>query len=203
MFADTLGNMFALAEFCCDRSDRHKIRQRPAIAPDPRFGCLLSAADWAALPQAVRTRFGRKARGTATISYIGTVDACTMSRTGRFLAQLARLIPAPDEIFIVADGCTDGTADLVRVACPQARLIEHATGAGSVASRDEMARASACDILLSLDDDSYPIELDAIVAVVREIGQRVGLATPNIDALLGLTRLMARVRGLYPEQSDA
>ena len=44
-----------------------------------------------------------------------------------------------------------------------------------------------------------PIELDAIVAVVREIGQRVGVATPNIDALLGLTRLMARVRGIYPD----
>lgn len=43
-----------------------------------------------------------------------------------------------------------------------------------------------------------PIELDAIVAVVREIGQKVGVPTPNIDALLGLTRLFARVRGLYP-----
>jgi 2-dehydropantoate 2-reductase len=42
-----------------------------------------------------------------------------------------------------------------------------------------------------------PIELDAIVAVVREIGQKVGVPTPNIDALLGLTRLFARVRGLY------
>lgn len=43
-----------------------------------------------------------------------------------------------------------------------------------------------------------PVELDALVAVVREIGQHLGLATPNIDALLGLTRLMARTRGLYP-----
>jgi 2-dehydropantoate 2-reductase len=42
------------------------------------------------------------------------------------------------------------------------------------------------------------IELDAIVGVVREIGQRVGVATPAIDALLGLTRLFARRRGLYP-----
>jgi 2-dehydropantoate 2-reductase len=42
------------------------------------------------------------------------------------------------------------------------------------------------------------IELDAIVGVVREIGQRVGVATPAIDALLGLTRLFARERGLYP-----
>lgn len=43
-----------------------------------------------------------------------------------------------------------------------------------------------------------PVELDALVGVVREIGQRVGVATPNIDALLGLTRLFAQVRGLYP-----
>ena len=42
------------------------------------------------------------------------------------------------------------------------------------------------------------LELDALVTSVREIGARMGLATPNIDALLGLTRLMARQRGLYP-----
>jgi 2-dehydropantoate 2-reductase len=43
-----------------------------------------------------------------------------------------------------------------------------------------------------------PIELDAIVGVVREIAERLRIATPNIDALLGLTRLYAQVRGLYP-----
>ena len=41
------------------------------------------------------------------------------------------------------------------------------------------------------------IELDALVAAVREIGQQVGVATPYTDAMLGLTRLMARGRGLY------
>jgi 2-dehydropantoate 2-reductase len=41
------------------------------------------------------------------------------------------------------------------------------------------------------------IELDALVAAVAEIGQKVGVATPYTDALLGLTRLMARERGLY------
>jgi 2-dehydropantoate 2-reductase len=42
------------------------------------------------------------------------------------------------------------------------------------------------------------LELDAIVGVVREIAQRIDVATPNIDALLGITRLFARMRGLYP-----
>lgn len=43
-----------------------------------------------------------------------------------------------------------------------------------------------------------PIELDAIVGAVQELGARTGVATPNIDALLGLTRLFAQSRGLYP-----
>lgn len=41
-----------------------------------------------------------------------------------------------------------------------------------------------------------PLEIDALVGAVREIGHHLGLPTPNIDALLGLVRLMARVRGL-------
>ena len=43
-----------------------------------------------------------------------------------------------------------------------------------------------------------PIELDAIVGAAHELGRSVNLPTPNIDALLGLTRLSARARGLYP-----
>lgn len=43
------------------------------------------------------------------------------------------------------------------------------------------------------------IELDAIVTAVWEIGQRLGVATPSIDALLGLTRLFGRTHGLYPQ----
>ena len=42
------------------------------------------------------------------------------------------------------------------------------------------------------------IELDALVGAVRDIGQHLQLPTPGIDALLGLTRLMAQTRGLYP-----
>jgi 2-dehydropantoate 2-reductase len=41
-----------------------------------------------------------------------------------------------------------------------------------------------------------PIETEALLGAVREIGQRVGVPTPHLDGLLGLTRLMARTRGL-------
>jgi 2-dehydropantoate 2-reductase len=43
------------------------------------------------------------------------------------------------------------------------------------------------------------IELDAIVGAVQEIARRLGIAAPNIDALLGLTRLFGRVHSLYPQ----
>ena len=42
------------------------------------------------------------------------------------------------------------------------------------------------------------VELDALVGAVKELGGLTGVATPFTDALLGLGRLHARVRGLYP-----
>ncbi|MES2413101.1 MAG: 2-dehydropantoate 2-reductase [Pseudomonadota bacterium] len=42
-----------------------------------------------------------------------------------------------------------------------------------------------------------PVELDALVSAVRELGQLTGVTTPFTDALLGLARLNTRVRGLY------
>ena len=43
-----------------------------------------------------------------------------------------------------------------------------------------------------------PLEIDALVGVVREIGAHLRITTPNIDALFGLVRLMAQQQGLYP-----
>jgi 2-dehydropantoate 2-reductase len=42
-----------------------------------------------------------------------------------------------------------------------------------------------------------PVEIDALVTVVKEMGEMTGVPTPFTDALLGLSRLHARVHGLY------
>jgi 2-dehydropantoate 2-reductase len=42
------------------------------------------------------------------------------------------------------------------------------------------------------------VELDALVSGVQELGQLTQVSTPFTDALLGLSRLHAQVRGLYP-----
>lgn len=52
--------------------------------------------------------------------------------------------------------------------------------------------------MLADADEGRPVELDALVTAVHEIGLRVGVPTPATDGLLGLARLAARVRGLYP-----
>jgi 2-dehydropantoate 2-reductase len=41
------------------------------------------------------------------------------------------------------------------------------------------------------------VEIDALVTVVKEMGAMTGVTTPFTDALLGLSRLHARVHGLY------
>jgi 2-dehydropantoate 2-reductase len=42
-----------------------------------------------------------------------------------------------------------------------------------------------------------PVELDALVTVVKELGGLTKVPTPFTDALLGLARLQAQVKGLY------
>ena len=96
----------------------------------------------------------------------------------RTLAQIARLNPQPDEILVVANGGDNGTAGFIRAEYPNIHLNIHEYSHGSVHSRNEMAFATACDVFLSLDDDSHPIETDAI-ARVRDLfdkNRRLGVA---------------------------
>ena len=83
----------------------------------------------------------------------------------RTCAVLRKLDPAPDEVVICADGCTDDTVDFLRQNYPDFQLTVHPTGLGSTRSRDELMRAAKSDLVLSLDDDSNPIEPDAIARI--------------------------------------
>lgn len=62
---------------------------------DLRFRALLPAAEWAALPLAVRRRFSKRMSPGATVVYRGEVAHVHVSLMGRLLAQACRLIGAP------------------------------------------------------------------------------------------------------------
>ena len=62
---------------------------------DLRFRRLLPAADWAALPEAVRQRFSHRLEGGATIVYAGRVTAMRRNLAGTLLAHALRLLGAP------------------------------------------------------------------------------------------------------------
>jgi 2-dehydropantoate 2-reductase len=96
--------------------------------------------------------------------------------------------------------------DLVRAFCARAMLEAGAIGktigcdiTQSPADRNAItAKLGAFKTSMLQDVEAgRSIELDAIVGAVFEIGQRLGLPTDNIGAILGLTRLFAQGRGLY------
>jgi GT2 family glycosyltransferase len=96
-----------------------------------------------------------------------------LRRTCRVLRDLN---PPPLEILITADGCTDDTVPVVKSELPNATLILNETGRGSVASRDRMMREARGELVLALDDDSYPEQTDCIARFVSLFENRPQLA---------------------------
>ena len=105
-------------------------------------------------------------------------------------------------------GATSGRIvgdDLVRAFCESAMREAQEIGARigcpiaeTPADRIEVTRKLG-DFKSSMLQDAEagrPLELDALAGAVREIGALVGVPTPTVDALFGLTRLSAEMRGL-------
>jgi hypothetical protein len=77
-----------------------ELRREPQPQPRPelgdlRFRALMSEAEWASLPPAIRRRFSKRLAGGQTIVYAGEILESWMSRLGWWLAQAARLIGGP------------------------------------------------------------------------------------------------------------
>jgi hypothetical protein len=62
---------------------------------DLRFRKLLTAAAWQRLPHPIRDRFAKRVQGGQSVVYTGVVTEMHVTRAGRMLVNLARLIGAP------------------------------------------------------------------------------------------------------------
>ena len=95
------------------------------------------------------------------------------------LHVLKTLDPKPLEVLITADGCSDDTVEMVKRELASARLIINEVGIGSVASRDRMMREARGDLVLALDDDSYPEQMDCLATLqgLFENSPRLAIAT--------------------------
>jgi GT2 family glycosyltransferase len=104
----------------------------------------------------------------------GRID--DLRRTFRVLQELS---PQPMEVLVTMDGCATDVLEAVKAELPEARLFVNQVGLGSVASRDRMMREAQGDLVLALDDDSYPEQIDCISRIVPFFEQRPRLAVLN------------------------
>jgi 2-dehydropantoate 2-reductase len=100
--------------------------------------------------------------------------------------------------------CEDaGTLKLVRAMMQEAEAVAAKLGVVMPITLDRRLEgaASVGDHKTSMLQDlerRRPMEIDAVVASVAEVGRMVGVPTPAIDSVLALVRQGARLLGLYP-----
>jgi len=99
--------------------------------------------------------------------------------------------------------CTDrGTRGVARAMMLEAQEIAEKLGVGFPIDVDRRIAGGAevgahrTSMLQDLDQ-GRPMEIDALVGSVQELGRVTGTPTPAIDTVLALVQLRARVAGLY------
>ena len=78
------------------------------------------------------------------------------------LAVLEKLNPKPFEILVTVDGSSDGTIEETLRKYPHVVLNVNSVNKGSIASRHRMMMMARGDLVLALDDDSYPEEKNCL-----------------------------------------
>ncbi len=97
----------------------------------------------------------------------------------------------------------DGTRAVARAMMLEAQAIGEATGARFLVGVDRRIKgagdvgAHKTSMLQDLER-GRPMEIDALVASIQELGRMTGKPTPTLDVVLALVRRLALERGCYP-----
>jgi FkbM family methyltransferase len=116
--------------------------------------------------------------------------------------EIDKFTPAPNEIIICLDGCSDGSKEMLTREFPNYRVLENAVQEGSIPSRDRAFRIVKSDLILTLDDDSYPTDpafMEKVRAIVEQHPEAGAITFPEVrnDGRAANPRRTETSRGHY------
>jgi len=102
---------------------------------------------------------------------------------------------------LVAIAGDAGTRAVARAMMVEAQAVGAALGVSFPVDIDQRIAGAAAvgahkTSMLQDLERGRPMEIDALVTAVQELGERVGVATPTIDTVLALVKRLAAERGL-------
>ncbi len=154
----------------------------PARLGDIRFRQLMRPKDWAALPAAVKRRFGHRVKGAQSQIYRGYVTQTQMNLAGRLFAQTLRLIGAPLPI----DHANEGQAAVVTV-------TEDHAGCGQFWSRQYGRRTGFPQVIHSSKRFAGPTGLEEYIG--HGIGMTLTLAVEDETLLFQSAQYFVTLMG--------
>lgn len=149
---------------------------------DAVTGALRNAGFDAEASNDVRRELWYKLWGNMTLNPLSAVTGATADR----------MLSDPLLVRFCAECMREAAAVGEKIGCPIGHSPEDRL--------DVARRLGAFKTSMLQDVEAHrAVELDTLVTAVHEIAQRVQMPTPNIDALLGIARVHAKVHGLYPQ----
>ncbi|MEK9900342.1 MAG: 2-dehydropantoate 2-reductase [Rhodospirillaceae bacterium] len=196
-------------------------RQWDLIGPERAIGCIVYPAAEIAEPGVIRHEYGNR----FTIGEPSGEKTERVQALAALLSDAGFRVPVRprirDEMWVKLWGnvslnpisaLTGGTlvemiddpdvCAVIRAVMVEAQAVGEALGVRFAIDVDKRI-AGARDVgehktsMLQDLELGRPMEIDALVASVQELGQIVGVPTPSIDTVLGLVRQRARLAGCY------
>ena len=129
----------------------------------------------------------------ANMSSLPTVSVCIANYNGQgviddcIASVLAQDCGFPVEIIVYDDASTDGSAQHIRVAYPQANLIESDDNAGFCVANNRMVERATGKFILLLNNDAtlYPDALATLYKAAQDTDQPAILSLPQHNAATG------------------
>ncbi|WP_338845707.1 2-dehydropantoate 2-reductase [Massilia sp. W12] len=165
-----MGNRLIIGE--PDGADSARLAQLAQILREARFEVDVS--------HEIRTQIWYKLWGNMTMNPISALTGATGDK----------ILDDHEVNRFCLDVMAEAAAIGARIGCPIAQ-----SGADRMAITRKLGALRTS--MLQDVEAGKPIELDALVTVVQQIGRELDMPTPYIDVLLGLTRVFAQTRGLY------